>query len=312
MRTGTRAGGEGSSTWSGWCVHCSEAITLLSIATNIISYTVVHPLLPITNNAEMKMKPYRAEGPDSAALTALWLALVATPIGRLIGLMVVMMIAAGVLGLGSLMTLYSYPTYFMNICTSYRSSIYLLPTCILFSGFLYMWLGGGCGRYRYFQLLTVRGWVSVLVEIGTGEGGQYRALKRKMARARVVEKEKMEKDRWRLYYQQGDQPPPLLSPSSASRGRGSSAADIHYDGGGHVKGINSGSGSGTGNGSGTGVKSSVKGAAGDSVHRDNKNQSPFLLSPALHPIYALLLALVPMLTGPTLLTTLTGGSFRGE
>ena len=155
--------------------------------------------------------------------------------------------------------------------------------------------------------------MSVLVEICTGEGGQYRALKRKMARARVVEKEKMEKDRWRLYcYQQAGEPLPSSSPSQTPRERGSSAVDIHYDGGGQVKGINSGSGSGTGNGSGTGIKSSVKGAAGDSVHRDNKNRSPVLLSPALHPIYALLLALVPMLTGPTLLTTLTGGSFRGE
>ena len=56
------------------------------------------------------MKPYRTEGSVSGALTALWLALVATPMGRLGGLMVVMMIAAEVLGLGSLMTLYSYPT----------------------------------------------------------------------------------------------------------------------------------------------------------------------------------------------------------
>ena len=105
--TNTRAGGEGSPTWSGWCVHCCEAITLLSIATNIISYTLVHPFSPITNSDEMKMKPYRTEGSVSAALTALWLALVATPIGRMGGLMVVMMIAAGVLGLGRVKTSWS-------------------------------------------------------------------------------------------------------------------------------------------------------------------------------------------------------------
>ena len=159
--------------------------------------------------------------------------------------------------------------------------------------------------------------MSVLIEICTGEGSRYRELKRNKAQARMVEKERMEKERWRLYcYQQGE-PLPSTSPSQTSRGKGSSVADIHYDGGGQVKGTTkSGNGSGIGNGSGKDVKSTVKGAAGDSIrdglHRDHKNRSIFLLSPALHPIYALLLALVLMLTGPTLLTTLTGGSFRGE
>ena len=87
-------------TWCSWWMYWCEGLTLLSVATNVITYALTYPLSSITNTPDGKLKPpQRVEESVTAAFTTLWLALVATPIGRVSGLLMVVM-AAGVIGLG--------------------------------------------------------------------------------------------------------------------------------------------------------------------------------------------------------------------
>ena len=101
---------------------------------------------------------------------------------------------------------------------------------------------------------------------------------------------------------------------------GNDGGNIKVGGGVGVGGVgttaNKGGGvgvSGSSSSSGVGASGSSSGSSSSRgrTTTNRPHQPPSTISPALHPTYALL-ALVPVLLGPSLLATLTGGSFSGE
>ena len=172
--------------------------------------------------------------------------------------------------------------------------------------------GSGCGSF-----LSVGGWVGWLVGVCTGERGRYRGLMRTRVRAKAAERERMERDRWRLYrYEQGhlsSQQQQQQSRPQQQRHHQSQqphSRQQHKSSGVDVKGDNSSSSSTKARDR---ASTTIKGKDVLDIGDGKGTASPFsILSPALHPTSALLLALVPMLLGPTVLTTLTGGSLGGR